>query len=270
MLFTPTKPEHIHAPPKAGKPSPEPWPAAPPLPRYLACKRALDFGVALLLLVPAAPVVLLAALLVKLTSRGPVFYSQVRLGRDGRPYRIYKLRTMYHNCESLTGPRWATPDDPRITPVGRFLRDTHLDEFPQLWNVLRGDMSLVGPRPERPEFVPVLEKAIPRYRDRLHVRPGIAGLAQTHLPADTDLDSVRRKLIYDLYYVRHAGLWLDLRIMLCTAGRLVGIPFTVSARLIGLPGGAAVEGNNPPPQAPPPDAAPQAVPVQPACPATRC
>jgi lipopolysaccharide/colanic/teichoic acid biosynthesis glycosyltransferase len=269
MLFTPAKPEHIHASPKGGKAPPEKG-AAPPLPRYLGFKRALDFGVALLLLVPVAPVVLLAALLVKLTSRGPAFYSQVRLGRHGRPYRIYKIRTMYHNCESLTGPRWATPDDPRITPVGRFLRDTHLDELPQLWNVLRGDMSLVGPRPERPEFVPVLEQAIPHYRERLRVRPGIAGLAQTHLPADTDLDSVRRKLVYDLYYIRHAGLWLDLRIMLCTGGRLFGVPFRVSARLLGLPGRETVEGKQRPPQAPPPDTAPVTAAVQPACPATRC
>jgi lipopolysaccharide/colanic/teichoic acid biosynthesis glycosyltransferase len=270
MLFTPAKPEHIHASPK-GSNAPLPGRCVPvPLPRYLAFKRALDFSVALLLLVPVAPVVLLAALLVKLTSRGPAFYSQVRLGRHGRPYRIYKIRTMYHNCESLTGPRWATPDDPRITPVGRFLRDTHLDELPQLWNVLRGDMSLVGPRPERPEFVPVLEQAIPHYRERLWVRPGIAGLAQTHLPADTDLDSVRRKLVYDLYYVRHAGLWLDLRIMLCTGGRLFGIPFRVSARLLGLPGGETVEGKPRPPQVPPPEAAPVTATVQPACPATRC
>jgi lipopolysaccharide/colanic/teichoic acid biosynthesis glycosyltransferase len=295
MLFTPAKPDHIHASPPAGKTPPAERRVAPPLPRYLGCKRAIDLFVALLLLVPVAPVVLLAVLLVKLTSRGPAFYSQTRLGRDGRPYRIYKIRTMYPNCESLTGPRWATPDDPRITPVGRFLRDTHLDEFPQLWNVLLGDMSLVGPRPERPEFVPVLERAISGYRDRLRVRPGIARLAQTHLPADTDLESVRRKLVYDLYYVRHASLWLDLRIMLCTGGRLLGIPFPVSARLLGLPGGEAVEEDPRPPQAPPPASAAddltagpdglpagrlpsegrrssgaKTVPVQPACPATQC
>jgi lipopolysaccharide/colanic/teichoic acid biosynthesis glycosyltransferase len=254
MLFTPAKPEHIHSSGAATKPQPtEKRAPLPPLPRYLAYKRALDFSLALLLLIPALPVILLTALLVKLTSRGPVLYSQVRLGLDGRPYRIFKIRTMYHNCESLTGPRWSTPDDPRITPLGRFLRNTHLDEFPQLWNVLWGDMSLVGPRPERPEFVPVLEQAIPRYRERLRVRPGIAGLAQTHLPADTDLDSVRRKLVYDLYYVRHASLWLDLRIMLCTGGRLLGIPFPVSARLLGLPGGERVEGprrSEPPPAEP--------------------
>jgi lipopolysaccharide/colanic/teichoic acid biosynthesis glycosyltransferase len=216
-------------------------------------------------------------LLVKLTSRGPVFYSQMRLGRNGQPYRIYKIRTMYHNCESLTGPRWSTPDDPRITPVGRFLRNTHLDEFPQLWNVLRGDMSLVGPRPERPEFVPVLEQAIPRYRDRLLVRPGIAGLAQTHLPADTDLDSVRRKLVYDLYYVRHASLWLDVQIMLCTGGRLLGIPFGVSARLLGVPGAQTVEGQPCSDQEPPIDpgalesipSGPKTAPVQTAWPTTQ-
>src|SRR5439155_12868491 len=122
-------------------------------------------------------VTLLSMLLVKLTSRGPALYTQTRLGRNGRPFTIYKLRTMQHRCESLTGARWSTPGDPRITPVGRFLRKTHLDELPQLWNVLRGDMALVGPRPERPEFVPQLEQAVPHYRDRLLVRPGVSGLA---------------------------------------------------------------------------------------------
>ena len=106
----------------------------------------------------------------------------MRLGKNGRPFRLHKIRTMRHDCEKATGPRWAVPGDPRITPLGRFLRQTHLDELPQLWNVLRGEMSLVGPRPERPEFVPDLEQAIPHYRDRLLVRPGVTGLAQVQLP----------------------------------------------------------------------------------------
>src|SRR5262249_45239825 len=141
----------------------------------------------------------------------------------------------------LSGVRWATQDDPRVTPVGRFLRRSHLDELPQLWNVLRGEMSLVGPRPERPEFVPNLEAAIPHYRERLLVRPGLTGLAQVQLPADTDLASVRRKLAYDLYYVRRMSPWMDLCIFLCTALKLVRVPFHVSRRLFLVPSPEAVE-----------------------------
>jgi lipopolysaccharide/colanic/teichoic acid biosynthesis glycosyltransferase len=198
-------------------------------------KRVTELVAAAVLLVLTAPLMLLAGLLIKLTSRGPAFYTQTRVGLRGRPFTIYKLRTMIHNCESLTGPRWAMPDDPRITRLGYFLRVSHLDELPQLLNVLRGDMSLVGPRPERPEFVTELERALPAYRGRLEVRPGVTGLAQVQLPADTDLESVRSKLAHDLFYVQTGGLWLDVRIMLCTACRMVGIPFRVSGRLLRIP-----------------------------------
>src|SRR5205085_635120 len=125
---------------------------------YVSCKAWLELGIAFLLFLLALPFLFLGIVLVKLTSRGPAFYSQVRLGKNGQPFRIYKLRTMRHNCESHSGVCWSRPGDPRITLVGHFLRRTHLDELPQLWNVLRGDMSLVGPRPERPEFVPSLER----------------------------------------------------------------------------------------------------------------
>ncbi len=193
---------------------------------YLLAKTAADFVAALLLLVLTAPLVLLAMALVKLTSPGPVFYSQTRLGRHGRPFTLYKVRTMAHDCESLTGPCWSVPGDARVTPVGRWLRRTHLDELPQLWNVLRGDMSLIGPRPERPEFVPTLERAVPHYRKRLQVRPGVTGLAQVQLPPDTDLDSVRLKTAYDLHYIRRVGLWLDLRVATATLFKLAGVSFT--------------------------------------------
>jgi lipopolysaccharide/colanic/teichoic acid biosynthesis glycosyltransferase len=196
---------------------------------------------ALLLLFVAAPIMLIAAVLVKLTSQGPAFYTQTRVGKNGRLFTIYKIRTMINKCESLTGPRWAIPDDPRITRLGQFLRLSHLDELPQLINVLRGDMSLIGPRPERPEFIPKLERAIPWYRDRLAVRPGVTGLAQVHLPGDTDVNSVRRKLAYDLYYIERLSPWLDLRILLCTALHAVGVPFRVSRRLIRMPSAKAVE-----------------------------
>jgi lipopolysaccharide/colanic/teichoic acid biosynthesis glycosyltransferase len=203
--------------------------------------RVIEFVTALVLLVLTAPLILLAALLVKLTSRGPVIYSQTRLGLNGRPFSLFKIRTMIHDCESLTGARWSIPGDPRITPVGQFLRRTHLDELPQLWNVLRGEMSLIGPRPERPEFIPGLERALPNYRLRLLVRPGVSGLAQVQLKADTDLQSVRRKLSYDLYYVRHASLWLDLRLVLCTASAVFGMPSPWLRRLLRIPGVHQVE-----------------------------
>jgi lipopolysaccharide/colanic/teichoic acid biosynthesis glycosyltransferase len=204
-------------------------------------KRLLDLALAGPLLALSLPLILLMIVLVKLTSRGPAIYAQVRSGRGGRPFRLYKVRSMVHDCEGRTGPRWSTPGDPRVTPLGRFLRRSHLDELPQLWNVIRGDMSLVGPRPERPEFVAQLEKVVPRYRERLLVRPGITGLAQVQLPPDTDVESVRRKVACDLYYLRHFGLGLDLRILVATAFGLLGIPFAVSRMLLRVPGGEPVQ-----------------------------
>jgi lipopolysaccharide/colanic/teichoic acid biosynthesis glycosyltransferase len=206
---------------------------------YASCKATGDFVAAIILIVLTAPLMVLSMILVKLTSRGPVIYSQTRLGRGGRPFTIYKIRTMFHNSEATTGPRWSTADDPRITPVGRFLRRTHLDELPQLWNILRGEMSLVGPRPERPEFVTQLERAIPRYRARLVVRPGMTGLAQVQLPPDTDLNSVWRKLMCDLSYIAQLSFWLDLRILACTVFNLLGIPYATSLKIFRVPSLAA-------------------------------
>ncbi len=208
---------------------------------YGVCKMALEWSFAAVLLVFAAPVMFLAGMLVKLTSRGSVFYSQTRVGKNGKLFTIYKIRTMVNNCESHSGAQWATTNDPRVTRVGKFLRKTHIDELPQLLNVLRCEMSLVGPRPERPEFVPNLDRTIPGYRHRLQVRPGVTGVAQVQLPPDSDLTSVRRKLAYDLYYVQHAGFWLDLRLILCTGIHVVGVPYHVIGRLFFLPGRDAVE-----------------------------
>jgi lipopolysaccharide/colanic/teichoic acid biosynthesis glycosyltransferase len=208
---------------------------------YLGAKAALDFIIALALLVLTAPLILLAMLLVKLTSPGPALYSQTRLGRHGRPFTLYKVRTMAHDCESLTGPRWSVPGDSRVTAVGRWLRRTHLDELPQLWNVLRGEMSLVGPRPERPEFVPRLEQAVPHYRKRLQVRPGVTGLAQVQLPPDSDLDSVRLKTAYDLHYVCGLHPLLDLRIAWATLLKLAGVPFDRLRAIFRLPRRDVVE-----------------------------
>ena len=174
-------------------------------------------------------------ILIKLTSPGPVIYSQTRLGRHGRPFTIYKLRSMTHNCESLTGALWSTPGDCRVTAVGRWLRRTHIDELPQLWNVLCGEMSLIGPRPERPEFLPQLEQAIPCYRQRLEVRPGLTGFAQVQLPPDSDLESVRIKLAYDLYYLRHLGPLFELRIYVGTVWKLLGLSQETVRRLCFFP-----------------------------------
>jgi lipopolysaccharide/colanic/teichoic acid biosynthesis glycosyltransferase len=204
-------------------------------------KSTMDCILVLVLLVPASFAMLVAMVLVRLTSRGPVIYPQIRLGHNGRRYTIYKIRSMYQDCERLTGPRWSTPGDKRVTWIGKFLRAFHIDELPQLWNIFKGDMSLVGPRPERPELVVGLELAIPCYRDRLQVRPGVTGLAQVQLPPDTDLDSVRRKVAYDLYYIEHASLWLDFRLILATALGIVRIPPSLISALLAIPDSDTVE-----------------------------
>jgi lipopolysaccharide/colanic/teichoic acid biosynthesis glycosyltransferase len=201
---------------------------------------------ALVLVVLFLPIILFTAILIRLTSRGPAFYLQTRVGKGGRLFKIYKLRTMYHNVERTSGACWSVAGDPRVTSFGRFLRTTHIDELPQLFNVLRGQMSLVGPRPERPEFVAVLEREIPRYRDRLLVRPGVTGLAQVYLPPDTDLDSVRRKLVYDLAYIGRMSFWLDIRLMICTGLRIFGVPLSFLARLLWLPATQVIENTHPP------------------------
>jgi lipopolysaccharide/colanic/teichoic acid biosynthesis glycosyltransferase len=193
--------------------------AAPLMPRrrwYPPMKVALEWLAALLLFAPTATLIALMAAVVKLTSPGRALYSQRRVGHHGAIFTIYKIRTMVEDSEAATGAVWSQPGDPRVTKIGRFLRDTHLDELPQIWNVLRGDMSIIGPRPERPEMVAQLERRIPNYRDRLAIRPGLSGLAQVQLPPDSDDQSVKRKLAYDRYYVEHVSPWLDLRISVGT------------------------------------------------------
>lgn len=187
---------------------------------YLPVKLAIEWAGALVLLALLSPVIAALALLVKGTSPGPAFYAQSRLGYGGRKYRIYKLRTMRHDAEVGTGPVWAAKNDCRITPIGRVLRNTHLDELPQLWNVLRGEMALIGPRPERPEIADRIGRDIPEFALRTRLRPGITGLAQMLLPADdpndTGLHGVRAKLAHDLQYTRNVNVLLDLRIALST------------------------------------------------------
>jgi len=220
-------------------------PRAPELavPRgYESAKVVLDFLCALLLLILTAPLIMLAMILIKLNSRGPAIYSQTRIGKNGQPFTIYKLRSMTHECESLTGAEWSKPGDARVTTVGRWLRKTHIDELPQLWNVLRGDMSLIGPRPERPEFVPSLEAAIHLYGERLQIRPGVTGFAQVQLPPDVDMESVRIKLAYDLHYVQHMSLVFDVLIYLATIGKIVGLSAQAIRTLCRFPLREAVDG----------------------------
>ncbi|MFO7899179.1 MAG: sugar transferase [Planctomycetota bacterium] len=183
-------------------------------------KRPIDLFVSLVGLTIAGPLVLLLGGIVKLTSKGPMFYVQERLGLRGKPFRMYKLRTMYADAEAA-GPRWCGENDPRITPVGRILRKLHLDELPQLVNVLRGEMTLVGPRPERPCFVDRLKRSIPLYERRLAVKPGITGLAQIKHHADHSIEDVQTKLGYDLEYMKRACLWLDIQILALTAVKVV-------------------------------------------------
>ncbi|MDZ7266244.1 MAG: exopolysaccharide biosynthesis polyprenyl glycosylphosphotransferase [candidate division KSB1 bacterium] len=191
------------------------------LPQYMPAwerlaKRATDVLVSLLVLVLGLPLWLLIALAIRLDSPGSTFYRQERVGKHGRIFEVIKFRSMVTNAEQLTGPKWAEKDDPRITRVGRFLRKWRLDEVPQFLNVLRGEMSIVGPRPERPYFVEKLRKEIPLYPRRLRVRPGITGWAQIKGAYDATLEDVKQKLQYDLFYLENMSLRMDLKIILHT------------------------------------------------------
>jgi exopolysaccharide biosynthesis polyprenyl glycosylphosphotransferase len=166
-------------------------------------------GAVLLLLLPLLPII---AMLVKLTSPGPALFRQTRVGLGGHAFTILKFRTMCVDAER-SGVVWAKANDPRVTPIGFFLRRTRIDEIPQLWNVLRGDMDLVGPRPERPEFVAWLSNEIPYYDLRHSIRPGLTGWAQVRYQYGATLEETRRKLEFDLYYIKHMSLSLDLLIM---------------------------------------------------------
>jgi polysaccharide deacetylase family protein (PEP-CTERM system associated) len=202
---------------------------------YTRWKPAVEFVLALIGLILTAPVILLAAVLIKVTSRGPAIYTQVRVGKNGRRFTIYKLRTMFQHAEAATGPVWSAPGDCRVSRIGKILRASHLDELPQLFNVLLGQMSLIGPRPERPEIVDKLRSRIANYTDRLEVRPGISGLAQVQLPPDVDLEGVRKKLVCDLYYIEHFSAGLEFRILVSSALVFLGIPLGLSRRWLRIP-----------------------------------
>ena len=195
------------------------------------------------LLVFFAPVILALMLLVKLTSKGPAIYRQTRLGLNGEPFDILKLRTMTVDAEQQSGAVWAQPNDPRVTWLGKYLRRFHLDEFPQLVNVVRGEMALVGPRPERQVFVEQLKEEVPGYLERLKIRPGVTGLAQVNLPPDLETECVAKKVALDLEYIETASTSLDLRILGCTCFRLLGISGYRAARFCGVGRLAEIETN---------------------------
>lgn len=187
----------------------------------LVLKRVVDTAASAVGLMLMAPVMALIALIIKLDSKGPAIYTQERSGRFGEPFMIYKFRSMRTDAESA-GPQWASGKaDPRLTRVGRILRRTHLDELPNLFNVVIGDMSLVGPRPERPCFVDTLNREVDRYDERLLIKPGMTGLAQVHYRYDTTVADVRRKLRFDLLYVKRMCIALDARIMWWTLSVVV-------------------------------------------------
>ena len=179
-------------------------------------KRTLDALFSLSVLIAGLPLWILIACFIKLDSRGPVLYRQMRVGRNSKHFKIFKFRSMHSDAEKKSGPIWAGKNDPRVTNAGRFLRKTHLDEVPQFLNVLKGDMSLVGPRPERPFFVDKLTKEIPLYNHRHRVRPGITGWAQVKHKYDENMEDVRTKIKYDLFYIENISWRLDLKILFNT------------------------------------------------------
>ena len=202
---------------------------------YFARFSWLALPLAVLMLIFALPFIIGLVLLTKITSRGPGIYRQPRVGLKGEVCTVYKIRTMANDAESKSGPVWtAGISDPRVTALGKFMRASHLDELPQLFNVLKGEMALIGPRPERPEFTQFLAREIPGYVGRLSVKPGITGLAQIILPADSDLESVRKKLALDLEYVQAGTLILDAKIALCTAIKMVGLRSNDAAHWMGV------------------------------------
>lgn len=188
-----------------------------PMPMWeKAVKRAMDVSISMLFLVLSFPLLVVIALLIKRDSKGPIIFAQKRVGRFGKEFTMYKFRTMYQDAEQKTGPVWAKKDDPRITPIGYWLRKLRLDEIPQFINVLSGSMSLVGPRPERKFFVDQFSKDIPLYTRRLRVKPGITGWAQVKWKYDATLEDVREKTKYDLFYVENRSLRMDLKILINT------------------------------------------------------
>ncbi|CEK31310.1 glycosyltransferase [[Clostridium] sordellii] len=186
---------------------------------YEILKRILDIISSLLGLIVAIPIILVIAIIIKVEDNGPVFYSQQRLGKDEKNFFVYKLRSMRVDAEKYGGAQWAQKDDPRITKIGKFIRKTRIDEIPQLFNILKGDMSLIGPRPERPELTYKFNKEIPGFIDRLVIKPGLTGLAQVNGGYDI---SPEEKLKWDIIYIKNRNIFLDISIVFKT----IGVVFT--------------------------------------------
>lgn len=201
---------------------------------YLHFKRIPVRIAGLIVGVALIPVILCLIVAVRLTSPGPGLYRQRRVGFRGNEFTIYKLRSMRQDAEALCGPIWAGKNDSRVTPIGNFLRWSHLDELPQILNVIRGEMDFVGPRPERPEIIEELVGLIENYNDRHESLPGITGIAQVNLPPDQELACVRKKVAADRYYIENASLWFDLRLISATLLRMVGIRYHHGAKLLGV------------------------------------
>jgi exopolysaccharide biosynthesis polyprenyl glycosylphosphotransferase len=179
-------------------------------------KRALDLLFSFFALLITLPVTSVIAALIKIESEGPIIFKQKRTGQNGKEFNVYKFRSMVNDAEKLSGPVWSTKDDPRITKIGKFIRKVRIDEIPQMLDVLKGEMSLVGPRPERPYFVEKLSKEIPLYKRRLKVRPGVTGWAQVKHKYDETLEDVNTKLRYDLFYIENMSLRMDFKILFRT------------------------------------------------------
>ncbi|WP_419742076.1 sugar transferase [Paraclostridium dentum] len=186
---------------------------------YEIYKRILDIISSLLGLIIGLPIMMIVAIFIKIEDRGPIFYTQERLGKDEKKFLVYKMRSMRIDAEKHGGAQWAQKDDPRITKIGKFIRKTRIDEIPQLFNILKGDMSLIGPRPERPELTYEFNKEIPGFIDRLCIKPGLTGLAQVNGGYDI---SPKDKLKWDLIYIKNRSIFLDINIILKT----VGVVFT--------------------------------------------
>ena len=191
--------------------------------KYYRYKWYVDFAVSILTLPVIGPIILVFLFLTWLTSKGPVIYTQVRCSKDGKPFKMYKIRSMVANAEARGVAVWADKRDPRVTALGRIMRKLHIDEMPQIVNVWRGEMTIIGPRPERPELVVQLKKEIAGYERRMVVLPGLTGYAQLNQPSDTALKDVRKKLILDLEYIERASFWFDMRILLGTALKFIRV-----------------------------------------------
>ena len=189
--------------------------------RYVMIKRLFDIILSFIVRIINIPPMLILGIVIKLTSPGPIFYIQTRIGKDGKLFKIIKFRTMHVNAEGNTGPVWAKPVDHRVTKLGRYMRKLYIDEIPQFINILKGDMSFIGPRPERPFFVDTFKKQIQDYTCRLLVKPGLTGLAQVQHKYDESMDDVQKKLKYDIFYIKKMCLILDFKILLWTVGKVI-------------------------------------------------